>query len=124
VRACEFIVEVTNGKITKRQRWGTRGLNKFTPDGPPYSGSYTLNRVMMAVAGSDGKTINPIDASGWSATNTTAHPYTQQEQDMLKLAYSAVGAKYTDLNNGDMRSQEPPGGNIKSPTVSFKGYPR
>jgi len=124
MRAHEFVIEATQGKITKRQRWASRGLNKFTPNGPPYSKNYTLNRVMMAVAGSNGKTISPVDAASWAATNTTAHPYTQEEQDMLKLAYKEVGAEYIDLNNGDMRSQEPPGGNTKSPTVSFKGYPR
>jgi hypothetical protein len=43
---------------------------------------------------------------------------------MLKMAYKAAGAKYQDLNNGDMDSEEPPGGNIKSPVISFKGYPR
>jgi hypothetical protein len=43
---------------------------------------------------------------------------------MLKLAYRAVGADFKDLNGGDMKSEEPPGGNIESPVKPFRGYPR
>ena len=36
----------------------------------------------------------------------------------------AVGSVSTDLNHGDLRSQEPPGGYPLSPIKAFKGYPR
>ena len=78
----------------------------------------------MAVACSDG--INPIkmDSESWVGKHNTAHPYTKEEQAMLDLAYTAAGLAHTDLNNGDMDSEELPGTNIKSPVVAFKGYPR
>lgn len=124
MRAREFIVEKKEGKITKRQQWGTRGLHKYRPGGPPFSGNYLQNRVMMAVASADGKHDPDINSASWVGAEKTAHPYTQEEAEMLKSAYRAAGADYDDVNSGDMRSQEPPGGNTKSPVVAFKGYPR
>jgi hypothetical protein len=80
---------------------------------------------MMATAMADG-TNKPLDldAKSWYGKRKTAHPYTQEEQNMLKQAYKAVGAEWQDLNRGDLESQEPPGGNAKSPIEPFKGYPR
>jgi len=79
---------------------------------------------MMAAAATDGTFKPDIDEESWVGNSKTAHPYTQEEADMLKMAYRAVGASYQDLNKGDMESQEPPGGNAKSPIKAFKGYPR
>jgi hypothetical protein len=78
----------------------------------------------MAAAIADG--INPIDIpnSSWFHNANTAFPYTEQEAAMLKQAYKAVGSEYHDVNHGDLRSQEPPGGNVKSPIKGFRGYPR
>jgi hypothetical protein len=123
MRAQEFLRETPEGKITKRQRWGTRGLHKFK-DADGRDRFYELNRVMMAAAAADG--VNPVEvpSASWVHNYNTAFPYSEIEADMLKQAYKAVGSEYTDINNGDMRSQEPPGGNTKSPIRSFKGYPR
>jgi hypothetical protein len=41
---------------------------------------------------------------------------------MLKQAYKAAGANYTDLNHGDMDSEEHPAVNTTSPIEAFKGY--
>jgi len=127
MRAHEFarksIVEVAAAKITKRQQSGTRGLNTFY-DGEKWNTDYTLNRVMMAAACTDGTFVPEIDAKSWFGKAKTAQPYTKEEQNMLKMAYKAAGATWSDLNHGDMDSEEPPGGNSKSPVVSFKGYPR
>jgi hypothetical protein len=124
VRAQEFVAEATgDAKISKRKQAGTRGLNTFS-DGERWNTDYTLNRVMMAVACTDGITVPDIDPKSWVGKSKTAHPYTEQEQDMLKMAYKAAGADWDDLNSGDMDSEEPPGGNINSPVVGFKGYPR
>jgi hypothetical protein len=78
----------------------------------------------MAVASSDG--VNPIeiDSESWVGKHNTAHPYTKEEQDMLKLAYKAASLEYKDLNNGDMDSEELDSTNKRSPVTSFKGYPR
>jgi hypothetical protein len=79
---------------------------------------------MMAVASSDG--VNPIkmDAESWVGKHNTTHPYTPEEQDMLKLAYKAAGLQYKDLNNGDMDSEEMAEVNTVSPVKGVKGYPR
>jgi hypothetical protein len=122
MRASEFISENKNGKISKRQQQSTRGLNIFSKKIDSYDRLYDLNRLMMAVASSDG--INPIEmnAESWVGKHNTAHPYTKEEQDMLKLAYKAAGLENKDLNKGDMRSQELESTNTVSPFKSFKGY--
>jgi hypothetical protein len=65
-----------------------------------------------------------MDAESWVGKHNTAHPYTQEEQDMLILAYKAAGLEYKDLNKGDMDSEEVKSTNTTSPVQSFQGYPR
>ena len=124
MRANEFIAEDKVGKISKRMRYATRGLHKFR-DGEFADRIYELNRIMMAAASNDGqKFVNDMDSESWSGRHDVAAPYTQQEADMMKLAYKAVGSKHYDLNNGDLRSQEHPAVNVASPMQAFQGYPR
>ena len=124
MRAQEFIAESDgNATISKRNQSGTRGLNTFS-DGERWNTDYTLNRVMMAAACTDGTFVPDIDKKSWFGKGKTAHPYTQEEQDMLKMAYKAAGAKWDDLNSGDMDSEEVPGTNTTSPLKGFQGYPR
>ena len=120
MRAREFIAE-RKGKITKRQQSGTVGLHLFG-DAARISSAYTLNRLMMAAAMTDGTTEPDLDEESWIGKQRSAHPYTREEADILKMAYRAVGATYTDLNKGDLDSEEPPGGNDRSPITGFKGY--
>jgi len=122
MRAREFVTE-RKGKITKRQQFGTVGLHLFG-DSRRQNSTYTLNRLMMAAAMTDGTVEPDLDEESWIGKARSAHPYTQEEADILKMAYRAVGATYKDLNRGDLESEEPPGGNDRSPIVSFKGYPR
>jgi len=122
MRAREFITE-RKGEITKRQQWGTVGLHKFK-DASRISSTYKLNRLMMAAAATDGTFVPDIDEESWVGNHKTAHPYTQEEADILKMAYKAVDAEYEDVNSGDLASQEPPGGNVQSPLQGFQGYPR
>ena len=124
MRANEFVSESQAGKISKRQQQATRGLNVFSKKIDSYDRLYDLNRLMMAVASSDG--VNPIvmDAESWVGKHNTTHPYTKEEQDMLRLAYKAAGLAYVDLNNGDMDSEELPGTNAQSIVKPFKGYKR
>jgi len=123
MRACEFVAEGANARISKRQQSSTRGLNIFG-DGERRSSDYTLNRVMMAAAMTDGTFVPDLDEKSWAGKDKTAHPYTQEEQDMLKMAFKATGADWSDLNSGDMDSEEVPGTNTVSPVKGFKGYPR
>jgi hypothetical protein len=122
MRAQEFVTEMTQGKLSTRNRAATVGLNVFS-DSEKSNSDYTLNRVMMAVAMADGSG-KPIDMDGksWAGKKRTASPYTEVEQAMLKQAYKAAGADYEDLNHGDLDSEEHPAVNTTSPIEAFKGY--
>ena len=122
MRAREFVTE-QKGEITKRQQYGTVGLHLFG-DSRRQNSTYTLNRLMMAAAATDGTFDPELDEESWIGKARSAHPYTQEEVEILKRAYRAVGATYKDLNRGDISSEEPPGGNDRSPIQGFKGYPR
>jgi hypothetical protein len=122
MRAREFVTE-QKGEITKRQQYGTVGLHLFG-DSRRQNSTYTLNRLMMAAAATDGTFDPELDEESWIGKARSAHPYTQEEVEILKRAYRAVGATYKDLNRGDIASEEPPGGNDRSPIQGFKGYPR
>jgi len=121
MRATEFITE-RDGTIGKRKQVATVGLNVFY-DAERANSDYVLNRVMMAVACADGSN-KPIDmdAKSWVGKQRSAHPYTEIEQRMLKQAFKAAGANYTDLNHGDLKSEELPAVNTTSPMTAFKGY--
>jgi len=124
MRAKEFVSESKLGKISNHQQQATRGLNVFSKKIDSYDRIYDLNRLMMAVASSDG--INPIEmnAESWVGKHNTAHPYTKEEQDMLTLAYKAAGLEYIDLNNGNLDSEELVSTNVQSIAKPFKGYKR
>ena len=79
---------------------------------------------MMAVASTDGTFVPDLDGESWIGKDRSAHPYTEEEQQMLIKGFKAAGAEYKDLNNGDFKSQELPAVNITSPVKAFKGYPR
>jgi hypothetical protein len=102
----DIIVE-QKGELKKRQRFAMRGLNKFT-DGKKWNSDYTLYRIGLALASTDGKTMPEVDEESWIGKWKVAAPYTKEEQEMLKLAYKEVHANYEDINHGDMRSQEGP----------------
>lgn len=123
MRAQEFVAEDKVGKISKRLDMATVGLNKFR-DAQFADRTYELNRIMMAVASTDGTFVPEIDGESWAGRNNVAAPYTPEEQDMMKMAYKAIGSHHEDLNHGDLRSQEHPAVNTTSPVTAFKGYPR
>ena len=120
MRAHEFITESGKGKVSARQQQSTVGLNVFAIS--QYDRTYDLNRVMMAVASTDGKTIPDLSSESWVGKNNTAHPYTEVEQDMLKIAYKAAGIPFKDLNKGDLDSEELESTQDQSPIKPFKGY--
>lgn len=121
MRAEEFLKEAKVGKLSKRKQQSTVGLNKFRDENLA-DRVYELNRIMMAAACTDGSFVPEIDGESWAGRYNIATPYTKQEQDMLTKAYQAVGSAHTDLNNGDLRSQELPGTNTQSTVKPFKGY--
>jgi hypothetical protein len=122
MRAEEFISE-DRAKPTRRMQQPARGTHTFW-DRTRTDSDYTMNRVMMAVASTDGTFVPEIHDHSWVGNDRTAHPYTKEEHDMLKKAYQAVGAGYKDLNGGDLRSLELETTNTVSPIKAFKGYSR
>ncbi len=119
MRAKEFITEVTQKKITKRQAKSARGLNYYS-DSERWNGDYVAYRLGMACAGTDGIIEPNIDAKSFIGKSKSTHPYTEQEQQMLKKAYKAIGASYKDPFHGDMRSQELDSTNNVSPVAKPK----
>jgi hypothetical protein len=122
MRAHEFVTEAHVGTIGKRKQQATKGLHKFRD--PNFADRfYELNRVMMAAASTDGTFVPEMDGESWIGRYNLSAPYTQQEHDMLVKAYKAVGSTYTDLNHGDLRSQEVDEiVNKKSPVQGFRGF--
>ena len=111
--------ESSQAKISKRKQQPTKGLNTYG-DAEHVSGDYTAYRLGMAVACADG--TNPIDmkAKSWIGKHKSTHPYTPEEQEMLKQAYKVVGASYKDLNKGDMKSKELDSTHKISPVAKVK----
>lgn len=113
------LLEATEKKISKRAQEATTGLNTYG-DSERMNGDYVGYRLGMAVAGADGKTPIDMKAKSWIGKKKSTHPYTKEEQDMLKQAYKAVGASYKDINNGDMNSRELESTNSTSPVAKPK----
>jgi len=105
MRLRELINERKQGKLTKRQKEPTRGVSIYS-DAEKWNSDYVAFKLGQAMAATDGKTIPDIDAKSWIGKSKSIHPYTEVENEMFKKASQAVGAKYTDLNKGDMRSLE------------------
>ena len=105
MKVYEVISEAKQARPTKRQSQSSKGMHLFG-DAEKANSDYVQFRLGMAVASTDGKTMPNIDAKSWIGKKKAAFPYTQEEADMLKLAYKAVGADYKDLNHGDMKSKE------------------
>ena len=113
------VIAETKGKLKDRQRRATRGLNKFS-DGKKWNGDYTLYRLGLALASTDGKTPPEVDEESWVGKWKIAAPYTKQEQDMLNLAYKTTGANVKDINRGDLKSEEGHTINRASPVAQKK----
>ena len=120
MRAKEFLSEKKEGKISKRYQKPTVGLNVYS-DAERWNSDYVSYRLGMAVACSDGhNSLNNVDAKSWIGKQKSANPYTQQEQEMLKQAYKAVGADYHDLNKGDLASKELESTDTVSPVAQWQ----
>ena len=123
MRATEFVTEDKVGKMGKRLNQATVGMNKFR-DAKFADRVYELNRIMMAVASTDGTFVPDVDAESWVGRHNVAAPYTKEELNMLDKAYQAIGSEFHDLNHGDINSDEHPAVNKDSPIKAFAGYPR
>jgi hypothetical protein len=83
---------------------------------------YDLNRVMMAVAASDGKAESSVPDQSWCGRNNIAAPYTKLESEMLKRAYRSVGVEWDDAlkPNPQEKSLELSDINNRSPVPTRK----
>ncbi len=118
MRAKEFITEKTIGKIKKRQQQSSKGINVYS-DGEKASGDYTEYRLGLALACANGKDPLDVNAKSWFGKKKVAFPYTEEEQEMLKQAYKAVGANWKDINRGDLDSKELNNINTTSPVSNW-----
>jgi hypothetical protein len=105
MKVTEIISEAKQAKITKRQSQSSRGISTYS-DAERANSDYVAFKLGQAMASTDGKTVPEIDAKSWYGKKKTVHPYTAIENEMFKKAAKAVGAKYDDVNHGDMRSLE------------------
>ena len=86
-----------------------------------YDRVYHLNRMMMAMAMHDGKDKKPVDMadSSWVEKYNTAHPYTDEEHNMVAGAMKTIP---TDHKTAQKRtkSKEPDDVHKISPTPKRK----
>lgn len=119
MRAKEFINEAKQGKMPSDQQRATRGLHLYA-DGEKMNSDYTMYRLSLALACSDGVKPIEMDAKSWIGKKKSAHPYSDIEHEMLRHAYAVVGANHEDLNHGDMDSLEAEDTNKVSPVAAKK----
>ena len=115
----EIIMEIKAGKVPDGYKEASTGLHTFG-DSEKMNSDYAHYRLGLALACSDGKGKIDMDPKTFYGKKHTAHPYTQEESDMLKQSYKMVGASHSDLNKGNMRSMEPKDTNKVSPHPAKK----
>jgi hypothetical protein len=116
----EIINEVRSGAIPDEYKESSTGLHTFS-DGERTSTDYTHYRLGLALACADGTgQLIDMDPKSFYGKKHTAHPYTQEEAEMLKQSYKLVGANYKDLNKNNMRSMELPDTHKHSPVAPRK----
>ncbi len=123
MRAHEFINESKKGSIPKDQQNAMPGVHR-TRDVGGYDRIYHMNRLWMAMACADGKSTKApdgIDAASWTEKYNTIHPYTKEEDNMVKQAMKVVP---TDHHHEvkDRRSVESDDTHKTSPVSGFKGW--
>jgi len=119
MKVYDVISEAASAKITKRQSQSSRGISTYS-DAEKANSDYVAFKLGQAMAATDGKTVPEIDAKSWFGKKKTVHPYTEVENEMFKMAAKAVGAKYDDVNHGDMQSRELDTTNKVSPVAKIK----
>jgi hypothetical protein len=123
MRAREFIVE-TEGSMHPHAQAASRGTHK-TRDVGGYDRTNHLNRMMMATAMADGKSKKPVemDEASWVEKYNTAHPYTEEEHNMIHQAMATIPTEHKQVVPFS-KSAEMHDTHKVSPVKGFKGYPR
>lgn len=123
MRAYEFIAEAALGKIPAKNDNAMPGVHK-TRDIGGYDRIYHMNRMGMAMASADGKsTKRPegMDGGSWVEKYNTIHPYTKEEDNMIRQAMKVVPTDHKDVVK-DRRSIENPDVNKNSTVKAFRGW--
>ena len=122
MRATEFINEGTKGKAPKSHKHAQPGGYKFKDDGTDRT--YHLNRIMSAVAMSDGSSTKPLkmDDESFAGKNNMAYPYTEIEHNMMQQAFNTVSPTNATKLVGAHDSRELPDTHKISPMPSRRDY--
>lgn len=127
MRAHEFICEVKSskkeGKLPDDMANAMPGVHK-TRDPGGIDRLYHMNRMGMAMAASDGRSTaapKDVDAAGWTQKYNTIHPFTKEEDNMVKQAMKVVPTDYKPTVS-DRRSIEADDTHRVSPVSGFKGW--
>jgi hypothetical protein len=120
MRANEFIKE---GKVTDRHADHdavSQGATR-TRDVGGYDRVYHMNRLMMAMAIADGKGTSAVDspAETWFEKYNTHHPYTKEEDNMVRAAMKTVPTDGKHVSKFS-KSQEPKDINVTSIVAKSK----
>jgi hypothetical protein len=121
MRAREFVTEA-EGKLHKSAAAASQGTHKLRDKGG-YDRSNHLNRIMMAAAMADGRSKKPVDMdeASWVEKYNTAHPYTEEEHNMLHQAMATIPTEHKEVVPFS-KSQEHSEIHKTSPVNGFKGY--
>jgi len=122
MRAKEFIGEAKVGKVPKHAKNAMPGARKTRDEGG-YDRTYHMNRMGMAMAMADGKSTKKVDmdSSSWVEKYNTIHPYTKEEDNMVKSAMKTIPTEHDHVIS-DHRSKETDDTHKHSPMMSFRGY--
>ena len=123
MRAKEFINEASkSGKIRKSAAGASKGVFKARDPGG-YDRTYHMNRMMMAMAMSDGMSQDAVqmDYSSFAEKYNTIHPYTIEEYNMMMSARKTIPTDFDEVVPYS-KSKEAEDTNTKSIATAFKGY--
>jgi 5S rRNA maturation endonuclease (ribonuclease M5) len=91
MRAREFTVESKITDMRPEDKNAHKGVSRMRDVGG-YDRVYHMNRFMMAAAMADGSNTKAVDSPSetWFEKYNTAHPYTKEEDNMVKAAMKTV----------------------------------
>ena len=123
MRANEFIAE-SEGKMQHYASNASQGTHK-TRDKGGYDRTNHLNRMMIAMAMADGRSKKAVDmdSASWVEKYNTAHPYTEEEHNMLHQAMATIPTEHEQVVPFS-KSKESDDTHKTSPVQAFQGYAR
>ena len=120
MRAKEFVTENKTGDINKNQASASMGVFKARDVGG-FDRTYHMNRMMMAMAMSDGKSQDAVemDYSSFAEKYNTIHPYTEEEYNMMISAKKSLPTEFEEVVPYS-KSEEPEDTQTTSPVLTIK----